>query len=229
MFNIRNLTSSFFCVMLWITLIHAQDLSQYREFQLGMNLGATVKQAQMEISESRVLHQRPALIQELEWRPHFALASMPEADPLKEVLFSFYNGELFRMMIVYDHDKTEGMTVEDMIEAISAKYGLASRPVKQVLLFPSFEIYNDSEKVLACWENSQFSFNLFRSSSQPTFGILAFSKRLDPLARSAITEANRLDKLEAPQREIDSLKKEAEEERAAQEKARPMSKASFRP
>jgi hypothetical protein len=229
MFNIRNLTSSFLCAMLWITLIHAQDFSKYREFQLGMNLTATAKQAHLELSETRVLHQRPALIQELEWRPHFALASTPEADPLKEVLFSFYNGELFRMMVVYDHYKTEGMTVEDMIEAISAKYGLASRPVKQVLLFPSFEIYNDSEKVLACWEDSQYSLSLFRSSSQPIFGILAFSKRLEPLARSAITEANRLDELEAPQREIDSLKKEAEEERAALEKARPASKANFRP
>jgi hypothetical protein len=228
MFNIRNLISYLCCAMLWTTLAHAQDFSRYREFQLGMNLAATAKQAHLELSEAKVLHQRPALIQELEWRPHFALISIPEADPLKEVLFSFYNGELFRMMIVYDHNKTEGMTVEDMIDAISANYGSASRPVKQVLLFPSFEIYNDNEKVIACWEDSQNSFNLFRSSAQPAFGMLAYSKRLDTLARSAITEANRLDKLEAPKREIDSQKKEAAEERAAQEKARPVSKANFR-
>jgi hypothetical protein len=229
MIHLHKLAIFLFCACLWMPLIHAQDLSKYREFQLGMNLAATAKQAHMDLSEAKVLHQRPALIQELEWRPHFALASMPEADPLKEVLFSFYNGELFRMMIVYDHYKTEGMTVEDMIEAISAKYGLASHPVKQVLLFPSFEIYNDNEKVLACWEDSQSSFNLFRSSSQSTFGMLGYSKRLDALARSAITEANRLDKLEAPQREIDSQKKEVAEERTAREKARPESKANFRP
>jgi hypothetical protein len=229
MFITHKLFATVFCAILWIPLLHAQDFTKYRDFQLGMNLDATVKLAHMELSEAKLIHQRPALIQELEWQPHFALASMPEADPLKEILFSFYNGQLFRMMIVYDHYKTDGMTPEDMIEAISAKYGLASRPVKQVLLFPSFEIYNDSEKVLACWEDATHSFNLFRSSSTPSYGVLAYSKRLDTLARSAINEANRLDKLEAPQREIDSQKKEDEDERAAQEKARPESKANFRP
>src|SRR5512136_2128998 len=89
MFNIRNLISSFCCVMLWTIPIHAQDLSRYREFHLGMDLAATAKQTHMELFEAKVLHQRPALIQELEWRPHLALVSIPEADPLKEVLFSF--------------------------------------------------------------------------------------------------------------------------------------------
>jgi hypothetical protein len=229
MINIRKLITLFFCAMFWATLLHAQDFSKYREFQLGMNLDATAKLAHMELSEAKLVHQRPALIQELEWQPHVALASTPEADPLKEILFSFYNGQLFRMMIVYDHYKTGGMTTEDIIEAISAKYGVASRPIKQVLLFPSFEIYNDSEKVLACWEDAAHSFDLFRSSSRPSYGVLAYSKRLDALAQSAIAEANRLDKLEAPQREIDSQKKEAEDERVALEKARPASKANFRP
>lgn len=229
MINLHKLITLLFCVMFWTTLLHAQDFTKYREFQLGMNLDATAKLAHMELSEAKLVHQRPALIQELEWQPHVALASMPEADPLKEILFSFYNGQLFRMMIVYDHYKTDGMTTEDMIEALSAKYGVASLPIKQVLLFPSFEIYNDSEKVLACWEDATHSFNLFRSSSTPSYGVLAYSKRLDALAQSAITEANRLDKLEAPQREIDSQKKEAEDERVALEKARPASKANFRP
>ena len=59
-------------------------------------------------------------------------------------------------------------------------------------------MYNDSEKVIARWEDSQYSFNLFRSSYQPTFGMVVFSKRLDALARLAIVEAIRLDEQEAP-------------------------------
>jgi hypothetical protein len=55
--------------------IQAQDLSRYRQFQLGMNLLAVAKQADLQLSEARVIHQRPAVIQELEWRPQGSLAS----------------------------------------------------------------------------------------------------------------------------------------------------------
>src|SRR6266568_526477 len=133
-------------------LIDTPDLSRYREFQFGMNLLAIAKQADRQPSEARVIHQRPAVIQELEWRPPRSVGTSPQADPVKEVLFS------------------------------------------------SFQVYNDSEKIIARWEDSQYSFNLFRSSYQPTFGMLVFSKRLDALAGAAIVEAIRLDEQEAPQR-----------------------------
>jgi hypothetical protein len=209
-------------------LTYTQDLSKYREFQFGMNLLAVAKQADVKSTEARVVHQRPALIQELEWRPQRSLSTSPEGDTVKEVLFSFYNGELFRIMVNYDQYKTEGLTNEDMVEAISSRYGVAIRPAAKIILFSSFHVYNDSEKVIARWEDSQYSLNLFRSSYQPTFGLLVFSKRLDARAVAAIAEAIRLDDQEAPQREIQRQKKQDEENRAAQEKARPANKASFR-
>ena len=210
-------------------LIPALDLSSYREFQLGMNLLAVAKRADVEPSEARMIHQRPAVIQELEWWPQNALGSSAQADPVKNVLFSFYNGELFRILVIYDQDKTEGLTDEDMVGAISARYGPESRPAAKLILFSSFYVYNDSEKVIARWEDSQYSFNLFRSSYQPAFGMLVYSKRLDPLAQAAIVKAIRLDEQEAPQREIERQKKEDEETRAAAEKVRPTNKATFRP
>src|SRR5438093_184407 len=103
-------------------LIDVQDLSRYRGFQFGMNLLAVAKQADMKPSEARVIHQRPAVIQELEWRPPRSVG-LPQADPVKEGLFSFYNGELFRMVVNYDQHRTDGLTDEDMVEAISARYG----------------------------------------------------------------------------------------------------------
>ena len=209
--------------------IDTPDLSRYREFQFGMNLLAVAKQADVKPSEARVIHQRPAVIQELEWRPSRSIGSSPQGDPVKEVLFSFYNGELFRMVVNYDQLKTEGLTDEDMVEAISAKYGTATRPEAKIILFSSFQVYNDSEKVIARWEDSQYSFNLFRSSYQPTFGILVLSKRLDALAGAAIVEAIRLDEREAPEREIERQTKQDEENHAAQEQARLVNKPSFRP
>jgi hypothetical protein len=206
-------------------LIDTPDLSRYREFRFGMDLLAVAKQAEMQPSEARVIHQRPAVIQELEWRPQRSLAYSPQADPVQEVLFSFYNGELFRMVVNYDQIRTEGLTAEDMVEAISAKYGTATMPTAKIVLFSSSQVYNDSEKVIARWEDSQYSFNLFRSSYQPTFGMLVFSKRLDPLAQAAIVEALRLDEQQAPQREIALQEKQD----AAQAKARRVNKAAFRP
>jgi hypothetical protein len=88
---------------------------------------------------------------------------------VKGILFSFCNGELFRMVVNYDRCKTEGLTDADMIEAISANYGTATRPAAEII-FPS--VYNESVKVIARWEDPQYSFNLVRSSSQPSFGML---------------------------------------------------------
>ena len=186
---------------------YAPDLSRYRDFELGMDLLGAAKLAHMQPSEARVAHQRPALIQEMQWRPQRPLDSLLQTDPVKEVLFSFYNGELYRMVVNYDRYRTEGMTDEDMVEAISEKYGTATKPAAKIVTFSSFQVYNDSEKVIARWENSEYSCSFFRSSYEPTFGMLVLAKRLDGLAQSAITEANRLDEQEAPQREAERQKK----------------------
>ena len=108
MVTARSLAVSIFCGLLWTPLIYAQDLSRYREFQLGMNLLAVANQIDVRPSEVRVVHRRPAVIQELEWWPQHSLAASSEANSVNEVLFSFYNGELFRMVISYDRDRTKG-------------------------------------------------------------------------------------------------------------------------
>ena len=212
-----------------ISVIDPQDLSRYRDFQLGMNLLAVAKQTGVLPSEVRVVYQRPALIQELEWRPQGSLSSSLQPDSVSEVLFSFYNGQLFRMVVNYDRHRTEGLTDEDMVEAISAKYGIATKPAAKVILFSSSQVYNDSEKIIARWEDPQYSFNLFRSTYQPTFGMLVFSKRLDAQAQAAVAEAIRLDEQGAPQREIERQRKQDAVERAGQEEARVLNKAAFRP
>jgi len=211
-------------------LIDTHDLSGYRDFQFGMNFLAVAKEAGMRRSEARTLHERPAVIQELEWRPQLFLGSPSlQTDPVQEILFSFYNGELFRIVVNYDRHKSEGLTNEEMIEAISARYGTATRPTAKTIRFSSSQVYNDSEVVIARWEDSQYSFNLFRSSYQPTFGMIAFSKPLDALARAAVAEAIRLDEQEAPQREIERQKEHDAKDRAGQEKARLANRPDFRP
>src|SRR5690242_16002665 len=77
----------------------AQDLSGYRDFRLGEGLSAIAKQIGTTDSEAKVIHQRPALIQELNWRPNSLLISSPQSDSVNNILFSFYNGELCRILV----------------------------------------------------------------------------------------------------------------------------------
>jgi hypothetical protein len=186
-------------------------------------------------SEAKAIHERPAVIQELAWQAPFTDSSQ-RAESVGNILFKFYNGELYHIVVTYDRERTEGMTAEDIVEAVSSKYGTAARPDAEIIL-SSTHLLSDgeklisdrSEKVIARWEDSQYSFNLFQYSSEDTFGLVVYSKRLDDLARAAIVESVRLDKQEAPQREIESRKKKDEENRAKREKARRANKAPFRP
>ena len=207
----------------------ALDLSRYRDFQFGETLPALAKQAGLELSDVKLIHARPAVIQELEWPIWLTGGSSPRTDPVMTILFSFYNGQLFRIAINYDRNETEGLTTGDMIEAISAKYGTPTQPANTEIAFSSTQVFNDSELVIARWENTQYSFNLYRSGYQPTFEMIAFSKKLDALARAATAEAIRLDAIEAPQREIQRQKKEDETNRESLQKARQANKLNFRP
>lgn len=246
MISARILAMSIVWVVISVPLISAQGLSRYREFQLGTSLAAVAQQAGI-TPEARVLHQRPELIQELMWLPPRARGSSPQGDSVRKVLFSFYNGQLFRMVVSYDRDRTEGLTAEDMVEALSATYGLATLPATEIMPSlsrvshgsdKSLAHWEDSryslnlnydDKILARWDDSQYSLHLFRSSYLSTFGVVVYSKRLDALARAATVEATQLDEQEAPQREIERQQKQTEENRVKQQKARQLNKATFRP
>jgi hypothetical protein len=225
----RIMAFSFFWAVLPVALICAQDLSTYRDFQLGMNLPAVTKQAGMETAQAKLIHERPAVIQELEWQPGISTGSPSSTDPVKEILFGFYNNQLYRIVINYGPDNTEGLSDQDLIESISAKYGKPTMPAATIISSSSSHKYGDSEKAIARWEDSEYSLNLFRFSYKSSFGLILFSKRLDILAQTAIAESMRLNDLEAPQREIERQRKQDEEKLVAGQKARPANKANFRP
>jgi hypothetical protein len=74
----------------------AADLSRYRNFELGTDLPTIAKQVGSSPSQATVIHRRPALIQDLAWRPQ-ALGPSSKTESAQEVIFSFYDGELFRI------------------------------------------------------------------------------------------------------------------------------------
>jgi hypothetical protein len=194
-------------ILLSAPLIHGQDLSKYRTFSFGMSVASVSKQADRQIAKAEVVHQRPALIEESTWYPPQPFGSSRPAEPVEKVLFSFYNGELYRMLVTYDSSAIKGLTDEDMIRAMSVKYGVATQPAATVN-FPTNPSYRATEKVIARWEDSQYSFNLFRSSASDTFAIVMFDKQKDAQAGVSIAESVQMEKQEAPQKEAARVQKE---------------------
>jgi hypothetical protein len=225
--------------------LSAQDLSRYREFQVGIGLPAVAAQAGISSEEAHVLQLRPALIQELTWQPTRVQLSS-DRDPVSTIRFSFYNGQLFRMVVTYDRDRIEGLTAADLIEAISATYGQPTLPATLLMnptslapgdraiaprsqLVASARRLDFGDKFLAHWEDAENSIHLFQSAYQSGFGLTVVSKPLDALARSATADAARLDAQEAPQREIERQQKQKEDHRLRTETARRANKQTFRP
>ena len=214
------------CAALGTPVIRAADFSSYRGMQFGMDLSSAAEQAGTSPTEARTIHERPAVIQEMDYRTGSLSATLRDADPVRDVALWFFNGELFRIVVTYDRFKTEGMMAEDMIQALAATYGTPTRPTTDIAYH---SIYAEVAPVIARWEDSQYAYNLVRSGDQTSFALILYSKRLDVLAQAAITEAVRLDAQEAQQREIAQQKRRDDEQRLSMEKVRSVNKANFRP
>lgn len=212
--------------------LQAQDRSRYRDFQLGSNVPSVAGIAKVAVTSAKTIHQRPSLIQELDWRPPYLMVGTAAAlsDPVQRIVFSFYDDQLFKLVISYDRQKTNGLTDGDMIEAISTTYGVALlQPLSPAAPAIASPINNELGSPIAQWGDASYAVSLHRSSFASEFRVVVTSPRLETLARAAAAEAIRLDQQEAPQREVDRKEKEAETTRATQEKARLANKAAFKP
>jgi hypothetical protein len=218
-------------LVLCTSALSGQAPPHYREFTLGSTLSTVSTQVKASPADVKPIHQRPALIQDLSWRaPYFvANSNEPRKDPVQQILFSFYNDQLFRMAIDYDRQRTEGLTDADMIAALTDVYGPATPPKPKAP--PAFLSLIDitSGTPVSQWGTAEYSVVLLRPSFGAGFQVVVTSIPLDALARKADAEAVRLDQREAPLREIARQKQDADDVRASQEKARATNKATFRP
>jgi hypothetical protein len=211
-------------LLLAAPLLRAQDLSKYRNFTIGMNLSRALEHTDQKIADVKVIHGRPALIQELTWWPPNLPGASFQADPVEQILLSFYNGELYKISVTYDRASTEGLTAEDMVKSIAAKYGPATNVVLEMDVAKNAR-YDVRQKPVASWEDSQYSFNLVRSPFGDVLGLVIYSKRFNAEAELAIAEAVKLDEQEGPQREAARQKKQMDDLEAARQK----NQKSFRP
>ncbi len=213
--------------------LHAQDLSQYREFRLGSTLASIEKATGVTAADVRAIQRRPAKIQELRWRPLERYdAHMTPTEAVREVIFTFYNDQLFKIAVDYDRERTAGLTDADLIDSISTRYGvpvLKATSLHTNASAPASLAPPDGEAVVARWSDNDTSLSLVRGTYPTTLRLIIAHKATETLAQNAAAEAARLDRDEAPQREIERASQMAEDGRVGAEKARDVNKPLFKP
>jgi len=216
------------CIVLAVSTVSSAELSRYREFELGASV-ATVTAVTQNAARVRIVHSRPALLQQLEWRPRY-MAGVPQADrdSIGEVVFSFVDDQLFQMSIAYAQDRTSGLTDEDMVGSLTAVYGAPSSPSPRTRTTSS-AVALDAPVVIAEWRHADTTVVLQRREYSESFFLVITSLPLDIIARKAQATAVAMDQREAPAREAALLKKRADDEKVAAETTRATSKKAFRP
>ena len=227
--NIRSFAIAFGFAAVCAQSTTAQQDVRYRDFLMGSDLASVAKATGAAPTAAKVIHTRPAVIQDLEWRPRYRIVGTSTlTDPVDLMVFKFYDDQLFTIVADYDRRRTEGMTPADMIEAISQTYG----PVSQVPSRPmgtQTTPYGFPDTPLAVWGDADYSVTLLRVTYPAGFRLVVALTRLESLARAATATAVRLDTDEAPQRELARKERDAAAAAAAQEKAKTENKAQFRP
>jgi hypothetical protein len=213
------------------TALAAQDFGRYREFELGSDVTAVAAVTGTSAGDVKVIHQRPALIQELTWRPKYTVrrAAAPHIQSLAQVVFAFHENRLFRVTIDYAQAETAGLIDADMIDAVSAIYGTPLLP-SATRNAPAAAVYNAPGTLIAQWGNVDDSIKLYRVFSYASrFRMIVTAEAISALARRDAAQALLLDASEAPQREAARASKEADDRRIAEEKARSTNRGTFRP
>jgi hypothetical protein len=222
--TMRNVVLCFVVLLLTAPMLRAQDFSKYRNFSLGTNLAAVLKHTNQRSVDIKATHDGSLLFQELTWRPANGIGVLSRSESIDELDFSFYKGELYKMVVTYERASTEGLTADDMVKSISAKYGPATSIALEIDSAANGQ-YELRQKPIASWEDSQYSLNLVRSSFSNVFQLVIYTKRVNADADAALAQVVKVDELAAPQKAVDRQKKEAD----AIELARQKNQKSFRP
>jgi hypothetical protein len=113
------------------TPVAAQGRSHYRTYAMGDSLLAISRQIGLPVIDDATTPAVPGAVQELRWHARFVRrGTAPSGDPVDRLVFSFYEHRLFRIVIDYAPDRTDGMTESDMVGAVSALYG---PPIRRTL------------------------------------------------------------------------------------------------
>jgi hypothetical protein len=202
-------------------------LSHYRGVTLGDSLQVVVERLQLVAADVKVVHERPAIIQELTWRPRLVLSGTnTEPDSVSDMVLTFHSGQLARIAVNYDRERTKGLTDTDLREAMVGVYGtsmLIGTPT-QPSTAPAIE-----RRTVGRWEDAETLLILWREQFPNRVGLVITSTASDAALQQAITDGILLHTAEAPARDLARRAAEAAAVQAREEKIRLDNKTKFKP
>jgi hypothetical protein len=205
-------------------------LSRYRDVSLGDSVQTVVDRLQAEASHVKVVHDRPALVQELTWRTRpFVSGTTVAADPLAEMVLTFHLGRLTRIVATYDRERTLGLTDADLEELLTEVYGV---PLLRSTTAPEPAAATSAEslrKIISVWADAEATVTLWREDYPRRVGLTITSVTADRALQTAIADGTRLRAEEAPQRERAQRAAETAALKDREAQIRLDNKAKFKP
>jgi hypothetical protein len=146
-------------------------------------------------------------------------------DPLAELVLTFYQGRLARIVAIYDRERTQGLTDADLHELVSRVYGVATlQSTPTQLPDPTLR-----RRTVGQWEDADHLVLLWREAYPARVGLTITSIAEDRVLQEAIAQSERVAAEEAPRRAEEGRAAAAAAIRERDEKQRLGNKAQFKP
>jgi hypothetical protein len=200
-----------------------KTITRYRELQLGASVASIATLTGLPAAEVKTIHTTPALLQVLEWPNPYAASRDRAAEGVQRITFSFYNDQLFRLVIRHERDRSDTL-MDTHVARISAMYGTVVKPLLTSTQVPVDRVDVDATARLAAWSDGHHTAVLYGPSRASGFRIVVSSIRLDRLARTA-----RADALTSPRREAARDTNARDDDREAAATARLASTGALQP
>ena len=199
--------------------------SRYRGVSIGDSVSAVVASLQMTPSDVAIVHARPAMIQQLTWRPNqFFTGRTGAPEALEEMVLTFHLGRLARMVATYDRDRTQGLTNADLHDSFTTIYGAS-------MLVPTpREVPSPLEaEIIGQWGDGETLVVLLREAYPRRIKLTVSSIGADRLLRDGLASGVRLDAIEAPTRDMVRRASEDQTKRTRDAQSRVDNKSAFKP
>lgn len=181
--SIGRLAVALLCIATYPSLLGAQSRPDYRTYRMGDDPVSIARQIGLPspaAAAPRVL----GPVVDLRWRAQYVRrGGTPSSDPVAVLVFSFYEDQLFRIVIDYSSDRTEGMTEADMVAAVSRVYGPPAKrtdPPNAVGLHPQ----RPADSVVAQWIDGELRVALLAVRDQSAFRVIIASVPLEGRVRA---------------------------------------------
>jgi hypothetical protein len=226
--SIRRVVVAWVCIATSASWLVAQSRHDYRTYRMGDD----------PLSIARLIGVPPPAdtlsgvvgpVRELRWRAQRVRpGETPSGDPVALLVFSFYEDQLFRIVIDYSTERTEGMTEADMVAAVSSIYGPPAKrtdPPNPVGLHPQ----RPADSVVAQWIDGELRVALLAVRDRSAFRVIIASVPLERRARGTGTREASADLQDWASIDEDRPSASIEQAGSARERTRQANIASFIP